>query len=97
MLRRVVPGVDRIHVGKLDDDNTLRLPMTALRQFVIAEHIVTDEAKFHEFRTKVELMMAKHGGRYLTKGSAHDPLCCVLPAAVVGAFLNGIHRPRRPT
>ena len=39
--------------------------------YLIAEHIVTDEAKLNEFRTKVEPMMAKHGGRYLTKGSAH--------------------------
>ena len=42
--------------------------------YLIGEHIVTDEAKFHEFRTKVEPMMAKHGGRYLTKGSTHKLL-----------------------
>ena len=34
ILRRVVPGVEHIHVRKLDDDNALRLPMAALRQFV---------------------------------------------------------------
>jgi len=39
--------------------------------YLIAEHIITDEAKFHEYRTKVEPMMAKYGGRYLTKGAAH--------------------------
>jgi uncharacterized protein (DUF1330 family) len=39
--------------------------------YLIAEHIVTDDAKFHEFRTKVESLMAKHGGRYLTKGATH--------------------------
>jgi uncharacterized protein (DUF1330 family) len=39
--------------------------------YLIAEHIITDEAKFHEYRTKVEPMMAKHGGRYLTKGATH--------------------------
>jgi uncharacterized protein (DUF1330 family) len=39
--------------------------------YLIAEHIVTDDAKFDEYVTKVRPMMAKHGGRYLTKGSAH--------------------------
>jgi uncharacterized protein (DUF1330 family) len=39
--------------------------------YLIAEHIITDEAKFHEYRTKVEPTMAKHGGRYLTKGATH--------------------------
>jgi uncharacterized protein (DUF1330 family) len=42
--------------------------------YLIAEHIVTDPAKLHEFRTKIEPMMAKHGGRYLTKGSTHKLL-----------------------
>jgi hypothetical protein len=42
--------------------------------YLIAEHIVTDAAKFHEFRAKIEPMMAKHGGRYLTKGSTHKLL-----------------------
>jgi uncharacterized protein (DUF1330 family) len=42
--------------------------------YLIAEHIVTDPAKFHEFRTKIEPMMAKHAGRYLTKGSTHKLL-----------------------
>jgi uncharacterized protein (DUF1330 family) len=39
--------------------------------YLIAEHIITDEAKFREYRTKVEPMMAKHGGCYLTTGAAH--------------------------
>jgi uncharacterized protein (DUF1330 family) len=38
---------------------------------VISEHIVTDAAKFEEYKTKVGPMMAKHGGRYLTKGPIH--------------------------
>jgi len=42
--------------------------------YLIAEHIITDEAKFHAYRTKVEPMMAKHGGRYLTKGATHKLL-----------------------
>jgi len=39
--------------------------------YLIAEHILTDAAKFEEYRTKVGPMMAKHGGRYLTKGATH--------------------------
>jgi uncharacterized protein (DUF1330 family) len=39
--------------------------------YVIAEHIITDAAKFEEYRTKVGLMMAKYGARYLTKGGSH--------------------------
>jgi hypothetical protein len=34
ILRRVVEGVERIHVRELDDDNALRLPMAALGQFM---------------------------------------------------------------
>jgi uncharacterized protein (DUF1330 family) len=37
--------------------------------YLIAEHIVTDAAKFEEYRSKVGPMMAKYGARYLTKGS----------------------------
>ena len=39
--------------------------------YLIAEHIITDEPKFDEYRTKVAPMIAKHGGRYLTKGRSH--------------------------
>jgi uncharacterized protein (DUF1330 family) len=39
--------------------------------YLIAEHIITDAAKFDEYRTKVGPMIAKHGGRYLTKGDSH--------------------------
>jgi hypothetical protein len=39
--------------------------------YLIAEHIVTDPAKFQEYLTKAGPMMAKHGARYLTKGSTH--------------------------
>ena len=39
--------------------------------YVIAEHIITDPVKFGEYVTKVRPMIAKHGGRYLTKGSSH--------------------------
>ena len=39
--------------------------------YLIAEHIVTNQAKFEEYRTKVGPMIAKHGGRYLTKGGSH--------------------------
>jgi len=38
--------------------------------YLIAEHIITDVAKFEEYRTSVAPMIAKHGGRYLTKGGS---------------------------
>jgi len=47
--------------------------------YLIAEHIITDEAKFHEYRTKVGPMMVKYGARYLTKGATHK-----LPEGVIG-------------
>jgi len=34
MLRRIVEGVELIHVGELNDDDAVRFPMAALRQFV---------------------------------------------------------------
>ena len=39
--------------------------------YLIAEHKITDQSKFEEYRAKVGPMMAKHGGRYLTKGGSH--------------------------
>ena len=39
--------------------------------YYIAEHIITDPAKFEDYRVKVAPMIAKHGGRYLTKGGSH--------------------------
>jgi uncharacterized protein (DUF1330 family) len=39
--------------------------------YLIAEHVITDAAKFEEYRTRVSPMIAKHGGRYLTKGGSH--------------------------
>jgi uncharacterized protein (DUF1330 family) len=42
--------------------------------YMIAEHKITDAAKFEEYRTKVGPMIAKHGGRYLTKGGNHKVL-----------------------
>ncbi len=39
--------------------------------YLIAEHTITDPKKFEEYRTKVGPMIAKHGGRYITKGGSH--------------------------
>ena len=39
--------------------------------YLIAEHIITDSAKFEEYRTNVGPMIAKYGGRYITKGGTH--------------------------
>ena len=41
------------------------------KAYLIVEHLITDEAKFDEYRVKVAPMITKHGGRYLTKGNAH--------------------------
>jgi uncharacterized protein (DUF1330 family) len=41
---------------------------------IIEEHKITDTAKFEEYRTKVGPMIAKHGGRYLTKGGCRKVL-----------------------
>jgi uncharacterized protein (DUF1330 family) len=40
--------------------------------YVIVEHIITDAAEFEEYRTKVGPMIAKQGGRYITKGGTHQ-------------------------
>lgn len=39
--------------------------------YLIVEHIITDPVKFDDYRTRVAPMIAKHGGRYLTKGGSH--------------------------
>jgi uncharacterized protein (DUF1330 family) len=39
--------------------------------YLIAEHTITDPAKFEEYRVKVGPLIAKHGGRYVTKPGSH--------------------------
>ena len=39
--------------------------------YIIAEHTITDPAKFEEYRIKVGPIIAKHGGRYITKAGSH--------------------------
>jgi len=39
--------------------------------YIIAEHTITDPVKFEEYRTKVGPMIAKHGGRYITRAGSH--------------------------
>ena len=39
--------------------------------YLIAEHIITDAAKFDEYRTRAAPMIAAHGGRYLTQPGSH--------------------------
>ena len=41
------------------------------KAYLIVEHIITDAEKFEEYRAKVGPMIAKHGGKYLTKGGSH--------------------------
>ncbi|MBV9393401.1 MAG: DUF1330 domain-containing protein [Methylobacteriaceae bacterium] len=37
----------------------------------IALHTITDAEKFEEYRVKVAPMIARHGGRYITKIGSH--------------------------
>ncbi len=39
--------------------------------YLIAEHKITDPVKFEEYRSAVAPMIAKYGGRYLTRGGSH--------------------------
>lgn len=39
--------------------------------YLVVEHIITDAAKFDEYRVKVGPLIAAYGGRYLTKGNTH--------------------------
>ena len=38
--------------------------------YVIAEHVITDAKKFDEYRAKAGPLIAKYGGRYLTKAGS---------------------------
>jgi uncharacterized protein (DUF1330 family) len=42
--------------------------------YLIAEHTITDPKKFEEYRAKVGPIIAKHGGRYLTRSGSHAVL-----------------------
>ena len=39
--------------------------------YLIVEHRITDPAAFEDYRVKVGPLIARHGGRYLTKGGSH--------------------------
>jgi uncharacterized protein (DUF1330 family) len=39
--------------------------------YLIAEHTMAAPSKFEEHRVKVGPLVAKHGGRYITKGGSH--------------------------
>jgi uncharacterized protein (DUF1330 family) len=42
--------------------------------YLMVEHTITDPVKFEEYRTKVGPIIARHGGRYITKGGSHTVL-----------------------
>jgi uncharacterized protein (DUF1330 family) len=42
--------------------------------YLIAQHTVVDPIKFGEYRAKVGPIIAKHGGRYITKAGSHKVL-----------------------
>jgi uncharacterized protein (DUF1330 family) len=39
--------------------------------YLIAEHTITDPKKSEEYRAKVGPIIAKHGGRYITRSGSH--------------------------
>ena len=39
--------------------------------YLIAEHKITDPDKFEQYRVKVGPLIARHGGRYISKGGSH--------------------------
>jgi uncharacterized protein (DUF1330 family) len=39
--------------------------------YLIAEHVITDATRFDEYRSQVGPMIARYGGKYLTKGGSH--------------------------
>ncbi len=42
--------------------------------YLIVEHKITDPAKFEQYRVQVGPMIARHGGRYITRGGTHRVL-----------------------
>jgi uncharacterized protein (DUF1330 family) len=48
--------------------------MRTMPAYWIALHTITDAAKFEEYRVKVAPMIARHGGRYITKLGSHKML-----------------------
>jgi len=42
--------------------------------YLLVEHTITNPTKFEDYRVKVGPIIAKHGGRYLTKGGSHKLL-----------------------
>lgn len=42
--------------------------------YLIAEHSITDATKFEEYRVKVGPLIARHGGRYITKPGSQTVL-----------------------
>lgn len=42
--------------------------------YLIAEHLITDEALFDKYRSQVVPMIERYGGRYLTRAGAHEVL-----------------------
>jgi uncharacterized protein (DUF1330 family) len=45
-----------------------------LAAYLIAEHLISDSARFEEYRSKVAPMIERFGGRYITRGGSHTIL-----------------------
>lgn len=42
--------------------------------YLIAEHLITDAARFEAYRAAVVPLLERHGARYLTRGGSHKVL-----------------------
>ena len=42
--------------------------------YLIAEHLISNAARFEEYRSKVAPMIERFGGRYVTRGGSHEIL-----------------------
>ena len=42
--------------------------------YLIAEHVISNAARFEEYRMRVAPMIERFGGRYLTRGGSHEVL-----------------------
>ncbi|MFL6789896.1 MAG: DUF1330 domain-containing protein [Bradyrhizobium sp.] len=57
------------------------------KAYLVVEHIVTDAAVFKEYLTKIGPIIAKHGGRALTKAAS------LMPGRRGSEAGAGCHRP----
>ena len=45
-----------------------------MQAYLVVEHLITDPARFEQYRSKVVPMIESFGGRYLTRSGSHQIL-----------------------